>query len=415
MTERKRRGLLAVVGPGLLVAATGVGAGDLATATLTGSRVGVAILWAVVVGSVMKFALNEGLARWQLATGTTFLEGVVLRLSKWIGWLFLPYLFLWSFFVGAALMGACGVALHAMLPIFEDASDAKLVFGIASSVVGLALIWTGGFPIFEKFMSASVAVMFVTVVVTAMLLWPGMTPVIQGLVVPKIPEAAGEGLTWTVALIGGIGGTVTILCYGYWIREQGRTGVEALKLSRLDLGLGYLVTGIFGGAMVIIGSTIEVSGTGANLIVKLADQLQEPIGSFGRWMFLIGAFGAVFSSLLGVWQAVPYLFADVLRLIRDPETSNVNTAVDTRSPAYRGYLVAIAFVPMLGLLVSFKDVQVLYSVVGAAFMPLVAVGLLVLNGRSRWVGKERNGVLATAALLGTLAFFAYVAVQKWVG
>ena len=289
------------------------------------------------------------------------------------------------------------------------------MFGIASSVVGLALIWTGGFPIFEKFMSASVAVMFVTVVVTAMLLWPGMTPVIQGLVVPKIPEAAGEGLTWTVALIGGIGGTVTILCYGYWIREQGRTGVEALKLSRLDLGLGYLVTGIFGGAMVIIGSTIEVSGTGANLIVKLADQLQEPIGSFGRWMFLIGAFGAVFSSLLGVWQAVPYLFADVLRLIRDPETSNVNTAVDTRSPAYRGYLVAIAFVPMLGLLVSFKDVQVLYSVVGAAFMPLVAVGLLVLNGRSRWVGKERNGVLATAALLGTLAFFAYVAVQKWVG
>ena len=414
MTERKRRGLLTIVGPGLLVAATGVGAGDLATATLTGSHVGVAILWAVLVGSAMKFALNEGLARWQLATGTTYLEGVVQRLSKWIGWLFLPYLLLWSFMVGAALMGACGVTLHAMFPVFGDASQAKIVFGIASSLVGLGLIWTGGFPIFEKFMSASVALMFLTVVVTAFLLWPGTSAILEGLVVPTIPDVRGKGLTWTVALIGGIGGTVTILCYGYWIREQGRTGVEALRLSRLDLGLGYLVTGIFGIAMVIIGSTLEVSGKGANLIVVLANQLQDPLGTFGRWMFLIGAFGAVFSSLLGVWQAVPYLFADVLRLIRDPATTNVDTAIDTRAPAYRGYLVGIALVPMLGLLVSFKEMQILYSVVGAAFMPLVALGLLVLNGRRAWVGNERNGILATLALLATLAFFGYVSFQKWI-
>ncbi len=415
MTERRRRGLLTVVGPGLLVAATGVGAGDLATATLTGSHVGVAILWAVIVGSVMKFALNEGLARWQLATNTTFLEGVVLRLSKWIGWIFLPYLFLWSFMVGAALMGACGVTLHAMFPVFEDASQAKIVFGIAASLVGLVLIWTGGFPVFEKFMSASVAVMFVTVVVTAILLWPGTAAVVDGFAVPRIPNAGDKGLTWTVALIGGIGGTVTILCYGYWIREQGRRGVEALRVSRLDLGLGYLVTGIFGAAMVIIGSTIEISGKGANLIVVLGNQLQEPLGTWGRWMFLVGAFGAVFSSLLGVWQAVPYLFADVLRLLRKPETTNVDTAVDTRAPAYRAYLLGLAFVPMLGLLVSFKDMQVLYSVVGAAFMPLVAIGLLVLNGRRKWVGNERNGVLATLALLATLAFFGYVSFRKWSG
>lgn len=403
------------MGPGLLVAATGVGAGDLATATLTGSHVGVAILWAVIVGSVMKFVLNEGLARWQLATNTTFLEGVMLRLSKWIGWIFLPYLFLWSFMVGAALMGACGVTLHAMFPVFDDASHAKTVFGIAASLVGLALIWTGGFPVFEKLMSASVAVMFVTVVVTAFLLWPGTGAVIDGLVIPRIPNAGDKGLTWTVALIGGIGGTVTILCYGYWIREQGRKGVDALRVSRLDLGLGYLVTGIFGAAMVIIGSTIEVSGKGANLIVVLANQLQEPLGTWGRWMFLVGAFGAVFSSLLGVWQAVPYLFADVVRLLRKPETTNVDTAVDTRAPAYRGYLLGLAFMPMLGLLVSFEDMQVLYSVVGAAFMPLVAIGLLVLNGRRQWVGDERNGLLSTLALLATLAFFGYVSFRQWSG
>ena len=69
----KLKTLLATIGPGILVAATGVGAGDLATATFTGTKLGTAILWAVVVGAVLKYVLNEGLTRWQLATGTTLI------------------------------------------------------------------------------------------------------------------------------------------------------------------------------------------------------------------------------------------------------------------------------------------------------------------------------------------------------
>lgn len=37
-----------IIVPGLLIAATGVGAGDLATAGFAGSQLGVLILWAVV-------------------------------------------------------------------------------------------------------------------------------------------------------------------------------------------------------------------------------------------------------------------------------------------------------------------------------------------------------------------------------
>ena len=43
----KAPNLLTIVGPGMLVAATGVGAGDLATGAFTGSKLGVAVLWAV--------------------------------------------------------------------------------------------------------------------------------------------------------------------------------------------------------------------------------------------------------------------------------------------------------------------------------------------------------------------------------
>jgi Mn2+/Fe2+ NRAMP family transporter len=261
-TERvnnsNRPGLLAVIMPGFLVAATGVGAGDLAT-----SQLGLAILWAVVVGGLLKYTLTEGLARWQLVTKQTFLEGVALRFGRIAGWLFLPYLLLWSFFVGSALMGACGVTLHALIPAFHDADRAKMFYGILSSLAGLGLVLAGGFKVFEKVMGVCIGIMFVTVVVTAGLLWPGTTEVISGLLLPSIPDIQGVGITWTVALIGGVGGTLTILCYGYWIREKGRTGTGAIRICRIDLAAGYSMTILFGLAMVIIGSTIKIEGGGA--------------------------------------------------------------------------------------------------------------------------------------------------------
>ena len=75
-----KRATWRVLVPGLLVAATGVGAGDLATSALTGSRLGVAILWAVLVGSAIKLLLNESVARYQLARGETLLFAVVSRI-----------------------------------------------------------------------------------------------------------------------------------------------------------------------------------------------------------------------------------------------------------------------------------------------------------------------------------------------
>ena len=114
--------LLNIIGPGLLVAATGVGAGDLATSAFAGSKLGVAVLWAVIAGAILKFVITEGLTRWQLATGQTLLEGMATHLGRPIQYVFLVYLLLWSFAVGLALISASGVATHALFPIFANAA-----------------------------------------------------------------------------------------------------------------------------------------------------------------------------------------------------------------------------------------------------------------------------------------------------
>jgi len=345
------------------------------------------------------------------------LEGVVRHFGPVAGWLFLPYFVSWSFFVASALMNACGVTLHALIPVFDDAVNGKIVFGALSSLAGLGLVLRGGYALFEKVMSVCIGVMFVTVVVCAAFVWPGTGEVASGLIVPVIPDLGGEGLGWTVALIGGVGGTFTVLCYGYWIREEGRNGVEDLRVCRIDLGTGYLMTALFGVAMVIIGSTIEVQGGGASLLVDLAARLEERLGPLGSWIFLIGAAGAVFSSLLGVWQAVPYLFADVWSLVgKSSHGNDARSRVDTKSTGYRAYLVGLALVPMVGLFWRFEQVQQAYAIIGASFVPLLALVLLLLNGRSAWVGKShRNRPLTTITLVAILAFSSWLAVTTVTG
>jgi len=412
-TDPPRRGVFALIGPGLLIAATGVGAGDLATAAFAGSQLGTAILWAAALGAFLKFVINEGLARWQLATGETLIEGAVRHGGRWLAWAFLPYLWLWSFFVGSALMAGCGVALHALVPLVPDPEQGKILWGVTSSALGLALVWAGGFRSFEKAMSACVVLMVASILVMAVVLWPGWAAVLQGLLVPAIPSAEGDGLRWTVAMMGGVGGTLTMLCYGYWIREEGRRSLDDLRTCRLDLAFAYGMTALFAMAMVIVGSATPLEGTGARLLLQLADQLGAALGPAGRVLFLLGVLGAVVSSLLGVWQSVPYLFADLWSLARHGVgEEGARDPVDTRAAPYRVYLLLLATVPMIGLLVSFKEMQRLYATIGATIVPLLAFALLVLNGRRAWVGEARNRPLTIAALVGALGFFA---VLGWAG
>jgi Mn2+/Fe2+ NRAMP family transporter len=395
--------------PGILIAATGVGAGDLITASIAGSRVGLTILWAVLVGAVLKWVLNEGLARWQMATGTTLLEGWVDRLGGWVQWVFLLYLIPWTLATGAALMTACGAAGAAVWQLGLPFGQAKVVWGVVHALVGLVLVWVGGFRLFEKVMSVCIAVMFVAVMVTAVMIGPDWAQLGRGLVIPQIADFDRD-IPWVLGLLGGVGGSVTLLSYGYWVREQGRSGAEGVSRCRLDLAVGYAMTALFGIAMVTIGSRLTLApGKSDRVALELADQLAGVMGASGQWVFLIGFWGAVFSSLLGVWQSVPYLFADFM-LIRRGVSAEQRAGLDyTKLRAYRGFLVGLAIVPMVLLGRDLGRVQLVYAVMAAMFMPLLAVTLLILNNRSAWVGQGfRSRWPVNVVLVATIAAFAYI-------
>ena len=388
------------IGPGLVIAATGLGAGDLIAASVAGARFGTTILWAAVLGAIMKFAMNEGLTRWQLATGTTLLEGWVQRLPKFISIYFLVYLVLWSFIVAGALIAGTGLAAHALYPEISVG-----LWGIFHSLLALVLVLIGRYRLLEQLMKFFMGLMLVVVIICAILVAPGLSDIVGGLLMPSVPDGS---VLFIFSVIGGVGGSVTLLCYGYWIRERDWNRPQDMPRSRLDLTVAYVLTGLFGMAIMIISAGVSPDAiTGPGMALEIAGQLEDVVGPFGKWCFLVGFWCAVFSSMLGVWQGVPYLFADfVQQYTYRPERPS---RIEPRSPAYRGFLIYLALPPML-LLQADEPVWlvVIYAIAGAFFMPVLSGLLLWMNNRRNWLGDLKNGLLANLVLLGSMLVFGFL-------
>jgi Mn2+/Fe2+ NRAMP family transporter len=138
-------------------------------------------------------------------------------------------------------------------------------------------------------------------------------------------------------------------------------------------------------------------------------------------VFLWGFWGATFSSMLGVWHGVPYLFANFVQSYRQRQATAATAAPSvlsapeslTHSRPYRFWLIVMCFVPML-LLVLGRPVWivVLYAITGAFFMPLLAGLLLYLNGLRRRMGQYCNSWRMQLALVAGLLLFGVLLLQE---
>lgn len=395
-----------LLGPGLVVAATGVGAADLVATLIAGSKYGYALLWAVVLGCVMKVVLVEGAGRYSLATGRTIFEGWS-SLGRWTNAYFGPYIVVWGFVYGAAAMAGTGLALHALLPFLGVKA-----WGIASGLLGLVLVWSGRYGTFEKVLSALVLLMFVTMVFAAALTVPNLPDLVTGLA-PRIPDGA---LLNVLSVAGGVGGTITLAAYGYWLREKGWHQPSFMRVMRLDNGVAYLVTGVFVVATLIVGAELLHSAgiavdAGDSGMLDLSDVLADRYGAGSGTVFLVGFWAAAMSSLVGVWNGVSLMFADFAGHVRGQAADHPDRQAGGRF--YRAYVVWLT-VPPITMLFLGKPLYLIlaYGVLGALFMPFMALTLLWLLNTDRVPAAWRNKA-GSNALLGLCALaFAALAVDQ---
>lgn len=127
------RGVLKQLGPGLIIAGSIVGSGELIATTKTGAEAGFSLLWLVIIGCVIKVFVQVELGRYTIVTGKTTMEGLDsvpgprLRVN-WLLWYWL-IMFLVSMAQLGGIVGGVGQALAITAPLtsagreFNDYQD----------------------------------------------------------------------------------------------------------------------------------------------------------------------------------------------------------------------------------------------------------------------------------------------------
>ena len=329
------------------------------------------------------------------------LRGLV-QLGRWTHWYFGPYIVIWGFVYGAAAMAGTGLPLHSLLPVLQS-----WAWGILSGLIGLALVWWGRYSLFEKVCAALVGIMFVTMVGAALL-----NPAQHPRAGRSRPAHPGHRPGQRALARRGVGGTITLAAYGYWIREKGWTTPGHMRVMRLDNTVAYVVTGIFVIATIIVGAELLYS---ANIAVKTGDKglldlstvLADRYGDWSRQGVPRRLLGSRHVAARGRGQG--RRLDDVRRLRRArPRPGRRPPGRQARRQVLQGYILWLTFPPMIMMFLG-KPVYLIlaYGVLGAFFMPFLSVTLLWLLNRkdvpSEWRNKVSSNVvmvLIAAAFIG---------------
>ncbi|MFE9887566.1 Nramp family divalent metal transporter [Streptomyces scopuliridis] len=418
--SRPRKSSWTYIGPGIVVAATGVGAGDLVATLIAGSKFGYTLMWAAVIGCVVKISLAEAAGRWHLATGRTLFEGWR-SLGRWTTGYFAVYVVVWGFVYGATAMSSSALPIVALFP---DGPGLK-TWAVITGLIGLVFVWFNQYAVFERVMTVLIGVMFVVVMYVAIRVAPDLGASFAGLA-PVLPDGS---LLYTLGLIGGVGGTITMAAYGYWVNAKGWTNTGWMKVMRLDNRVAYITTGLFVVAMLIIGAELLHSSQialtkGDRGLIDLGTILEDRFGATTAKLFLVGFFATSFSSLIGVWHGVSLMFADFVERIRKDRvgvaadetkktTEEVASGERERSVPFRAYLLWLTFPPISLLFLDEPfGLVVVYGVLGAFFMPFLALTLVWLLNSSRTPKEWRNGILSNVMLTAAGLLFVVLCVQQ---
>ncbi|MEV0612154.1 Nramp family divalent metal transporter [Nonomuraea sp. NPDC050404] len=241
------RGALGVFGPGAVIASISIGGGETVFAARGGAVFGYAIIWALVLGAVLKGVVMYSSNRYAVLTG----EHPMTRWARVIpgpkGW--------YPAFLGLLAILSFPTAAAAVSLIIGDYAGGLLggsgeLWASIMLVTCCALSWAGGYGKMERAQTAIVGLMLVAILVAVFWAKPDWGGVLSGFV-PRMPEFEGwifdqyESIAsrpvWVevVMYMGGIGGGLfDYIGYTGLLREKkwgllGRDDIAELE-RRLD-------------------------------------------------------------------------------------------------------------------------------------------------------------------------------------
>jgi Mn2+/Fe2+ NRAMP family transporter len=120
---------LAYIGPGVIIAGSIVGSGELIGTTTTGAQAGFSLLWLILIGCVIKVFVQVELGRYAIVSGKTTLSALnevpgprSARRGNWLIWV---WCIMWLALIGqlGGVVYGVGESLALSIPITQQGSD----------------------------------------------------------------------------------------------------------------------------------------------------------------------------------------------------------------------------------------------------------------------------------------------------
>jgi Mn2+/Fe2+ NRAMP family transporter len=344
------------IGPGLILAGSIVGTGELIATTHLGAKVGFALLWLVIVSCLVKVAIQIELGRHALSSGQTTLftfsqlPGPGIALVWWYAIMTLV-----TQFQLGAMIGGVGQALHLAFPALTRllsfgnpylAEHPEVPWAIITTLITIALLYSGSYGIVEK-ASTFMVVTFTLMTVGCVVLLPFAGHQVDW-------KAAAHGLEFTIPAgaviaaltmfgITGVGAS-ELIAYPYWCIEKGyarKTGARPasetisrdawserargwLRVMKLDAWVCMAIyttatlAFYFLGAAVLHGPNSEgLPRKVGPMLDRLAGMYVPVLGVKAAIVFIvIGAIAVLYSTLISATAGNARGFTDILHIHR---------------------------------------------------------------------------------------------------
>ncbi len=328
-------GILRQLGPGLIIAAAIVGSGELIVTPKLGASAGFTLLWFIIVGCVLKVFIQVELGRFTLARGKTTLETLDLvpgprAIVSWLVWCWL-IMFAATFFQVAGMVGG----LASILGLAGYETPQSLVV-IVIGVVTATLLVIGRYRLVET--AATVMVVAFTLCTMVAVIALQLTPfaITTDNLIEGFSFRLPPSFTIAFAAFGIIGvGASELLYYPYWCLEKGYArhvgrsdGTAAwgerargwMRVLRIDAWVSCLIYTCATLAFYLLGAAVlhakGLDVTNADMISTLSHMYQETFGSWSLWLFFVGTFAVLYSTIFVATASNARLLVDAVALFR---------------------------------------------------------------------------------------------------
>lgn len=311
-----------ILGPGILLAATSIGASHLVLSPQAGARFGYRLLWLVLAAHLFKYPAFECGPRYAAATGHHLLQGY-LRLGGprgWALWLFLISTVAQGIGVLAGVVSVTGAVLASWSGWLDGTCWSLLVIAVV-----VFLLLAGGFGWLDNINKVMMATLAVSTLLAFLPVCPGPDKLAH-LVIPSLPEGS---ILLVAAILGWMPTGIDVsVWHSFWTLEKlhwlesGRRAVGRhhpairLRAALIDMRTGYalsLLTGIMFvcmGAAHLAGRASELRGV--EFANALSTAYTNVMGDWMRQLFMLTAFFAMFSTSYTVIDGFSRSFAEAL-------------------------------------------------------------------------------------------------------